>query len=75
MTEEEKRLIIAKGISALFDVIDTIGFDEEKIDAYTGVAVSTTDILALRDMLVDPENDSHFSVWTSLENIASVLWS
>lgn len=51
------------------------GFDESKIDAYTGAAVSTTDILALRDLLVDSKDDPHFAVWTSLEHIASVVWS
>jgi hypothetical protein len=38
MTQDKNRLIIAKGIAAMFDLIDTIGFSTHDSDAYTGNA-------------------------------------
>jgi hypothetical protein len=80
MTQDKNRLIIAKGIAAMFDVIDTIGFSTHDIDAYTGNADATGDILAFVE-LIKGENRHPESVWGESaclfehRAITEVIWS
>ena len=75
MAEEEKRLIIAKGLSGFFDMLETIGDSETDIYRYTGDRQTARDIIALKHWLADPNDDDWIGGWDSPEHILSVLWN
>jgi hypothetical protein len=76
VTEEEKRLIIAKAISGLFTLMyDTTGFEPSDVASAVGDWTTAGEILALRYLLQDSKGNFDLIVWNDVDHIKSVLWS
>jgi hypothetical protein len=76
MTQDEKRLIIAKGVYGLFTLMyDTTGFEPSDVAKAIGDWDTADEILALRYLLKDSKDELDLIVWHDVDHIKSVIWS